>query len=213
MTSFELTPTLRDTINGSSLSKDGKLQLLSNSYLTHTDLIKFYQTCHPTSTLLELIRQTKLYIPPYKSYKQPKTAEFIKTMEKLRLEAKEQEYRRLINPTPQYSTLYDKKLEDYDLTPTPQQALKELKNQLSTIINVFISVGSVSYAIWYWTETSWGLPVSYRVLLSVFFGLLVLVAEVVVYMGYINKIEEARDKERKKKEVKKVVRSINLKLD
>ena len=46
-----------------------------------------------------------------------------------------------------------------------------------------------------------------------FFGLLVLVAEVVVYMGYINKIEDARDKERKKKEVKKVVRSINLKLD
>ena len=45
-----------------------------------------------------------------------------------------------------------------------------------------------------------------------FFGLLVLVAEVVVYMGYINKIEDARDKERKKKEVKKVVRSINLKL-
>ncbi|KAF6069403.1 Endoplasmic reticulum-based factor for assembly of V-ATPase family protein [Candida albicans] len=74
-------------------------------------------------------------------------------MEKLRLEAKEQEYRRLINPTPQYSTLYDKKLEDYDLAPTPQQASKELKNQLTTIINVFISVGSVSYAIWYWTET------------------------------------------------------------
>ena len=63
----------------------------------------------------------------------------------------------------------------------------------------FISVGSVSYAIWYWTETSWGLPVSYRALLSVFFGLLVLVAEVVVYMGYINKIEDARDKERKRR--------------
>ena len=59
-------------------------------------------------------------------------------MEKLRLEAKEQEYRRLINPTPQYSTLYDKKLEDYDLAPTPQQALKELKNQLTTIINVLL---------------------------------------------------------------------------
>ena len=63
---------------------------------------------------------------------------------------------------------------------------------------------SVAYAIWYWTETSWGLPLSYRVLLSVFFGILVLVAEVVVYMGYLNKIEDARTRERKKKEVKKL---------
>ena len=35
--------------------------------------------------------------------------------------------------------------------------------------------------------------------------MVVLVAEVVVYMGYLNRIEEAKIRERKKKEVKKVV--------
>lgn len=60
------------------------------------------------------------------------------------------------------------------------------------------------------TASSWRLRDSYRVLLTVFFGLLVLVAEVVVYMGYLNKIEEARQKEYKKTEVKKVIKSYNL---
>ena len=78
MASFELTPTLKETINASSLTKDQKQKLLSHSHLTHADLIKFYQTCHPTSTLLQLIQQTKLYIPPYNTYIQPKTSEFIK---------------------------------------------------------------------------------------------------------------------------------------
>ncbi|RCK63622.1 Vacuolar ATPase assembly integral membrane protein VPH2 [Candida viswanathii] len=211
MTQFEITPKLKETIGSSSLNSNEKTKLLSDPYISHKELVKFYQTCRPTPSLLHLIQQSKLHTPPFETYKQPKTKEFLKSMEKLRLEAKELEYRRLINPTPQFSTLYDEKLNEHD--PTPQQAAKEVKNQLTTIVNIIISVVSVAYAIWYWTETSWGLPVSYRVLLSVFFGLLVLVAEVVVYMGYINKIEEARTRERKKKEVKKVVRTYNLKQD
>ena len=211
MTQFEITLKLKETISNSSLDKDQKTKILSESYITHQDLVKFYQTCHPTSSLLQLIQQSKLHVPKFETHKQPKTKEFLKSMERLRLEAKEQEYRKLINPTPQFSTLYEEKLDEHDLTP--QQAAKELKNQLTTIVNIIISVVSVAYAIWYWTETSWGLPLSYRVLLSVFFGILVLVAEVVVYMGYLNKIEDARTRERKKKEVKKVVRTFNLKED
>ena len=211
MTQFELTSKLKETISQSTLDNEKKSKLLLDSNISHTELVKFYQTCRPTPSLLELIQQSKLHIPKYQEYKQPKTKEFLKSMERLRLEAKEQEYRKLINPTPQFSTLYEEKLDEHDLTP--QQVAKELKNQLTTIVNIVISVVSVAYAMWYWTETSWGLPISYRVLLSIFFGILVLVAEVVVYMGYLNKIEDARVKERKKKEVKKVVRSFNLKKD
>ena len=88
-------------------------------------------------------------------------------MEKLRLEAKEQEYKRLINPTPQYSTLYDKnwKIMIWHQLPT---STERIEKSINHNYKCFISVGSVSYAIWYWTETSWGLPVSYRALLSVF---------------------------------------------
>lgn len=128
-------------------------------------------------------------------------------MEKLRLQEKENEYQRLVNPAPQYSTLYENSAAP-DITPA--MASKELKNQITTIVNILISVASVAYAIWYWTESSWKLPDSYRILLCLFFALLVLVAEVVVYLGYLNKIEEARKTERSKKEVKKVIRTVEL---
>lgn len=208
MTLFELTDELKKTITESPY--DAKEKLLNQEHINHRDLVSFYQACHPTPTLLSLIRQTKLYTPPYETYKQPKTKEFLKMMERLRLEAQEAEYKRLINPAPEHSTLYDTTNDEYI---SPVQAHKELKNQLTTIVNVFISVGSVSYAVWYWTASSWGLRDSYRVLLTVFFGLLVLVAEVVVYMGYLNKIEEARAREYSKKEVKKVIKSYTLTRD
>lgn len=130
-------------------------------------------------------------------------------MERLRREAQEQEYNKLINPTPEYNTLYDNSTIDTSEL-TPAQFHKELKNQLTTIVNILISVASVAYAVWYWTGSSWGLQDSYRVLVSLFFGLLVLVAEVVVYLGYLNKVEDARIREQKKKEVKKVIRTVDL---
>lgn len=123
-------------------------------------------------------------------------------MEKLRLKAKEEEYQRLIRPSEQFTTLYDNHDQE---TLTPAAASKELKNQVTTIVNVLISVGSVVYAVWYWTDSSMKMKDSWRVLLCLFSGVLVLVAEVVVYMGYLNRIEEAKIRERKKKEVKKVV--------
>lgn len=133
----------------------------------------------------------------------PKTAEFIKSMEALRANALEQEYRQLVNPSP-HSTLFPQTgLEELI---NPAQAGREAKSHITTIFNILISVASVAYAIWYWTATSWALPISLRVLMCVFFALLVLVAEVVVYLGYLNRIEEARVRERSKREVKTVVK-------
>ncbi|CAI5757189.1 unnamed protein product [Candida verbasci] len=208
MTKFELTTKIKDTILKSNGDSEYKTKLLSDSYISHVKLMDFYKKCKPTDSLLDLIKQSKLCIEPYKVEVRPKSKQFIKQMERLRLEEKEREYKRLINPPPEYNTLYELKLEDELITP--QQAHKELKNQLTTIVNIMVSVGSVSYAIWYWTKSSWGLKESSRVLVTIFFGLLILIAEVVVYLGYINKIEDARTKERKKKEIKKVLRSIDL---
>lgn len=124
-------------------------------------------------------------------------------MKKLRLQAKEDEYQKLVRPSELYSTLYDNYGQEMI---TPAAASKQLKNQITTMVNVFISVASVAYAVWYWTASSMKMKDSWRVLLSLFSGILVLVAEVVVYMGYLNRIEEAKLRERNKKEVKKVVR-------
>ncbi|EGW32529.1 uncharacterized protein SPAPADRAFT_61593 [Spathaspora passalidarum NRRL Y-27907] len=214
MTRYQTTPAFKELIeSASNIPSSLKSRLLhSDSLVTHTDLIEFYKTCKPTDTLLDLIKLTKLDIPNKNiSPNKPKTKEYLALMERLRLEEKEREYKRLITPSPEYETLYDNTLMGDEEQMSVAQMHKELKHQLTTIVNILISVGSVAYAIWYWTESSWGLPVSYRLLLSIFFGLLVLIAEVVVYMGYLNKIEDARVRERKKKEVKKVIRTVDLK--
>lgn len=115
-------------------------------------------------------------------------------MESLRSQQQEKEYQELIGNTYQQ-----------EASITPGMAVKELREQLSTIVNVALSVGSVAFAVWYWsgTSTHWALPV--RTLLALFSAILVLVAETVVYLGYKNKIEEAATVEKAIKEVKTVV--------
>ncbi|CAH2352428.1 vacuolar ATPase assembly integral membrane protein Vph2p [[Candida] railenensis] len=207
MTKFLLTPQLTKLVSNSSLDESQKESLLSSPYITHANLISFYKLCSPTPTLLQLIQMTKLYIPVRKEESKPKSKEFIESMNELRLKAKEDEYQKLIGKTTDLSQLlYEPSANDIELTPA--QMHKEVRSHITTIFNIFISVASVVYAIWYWTGSSMRIKDSYRILLCIFFGLLILVAEVVVYMGYLNKIEEAKIAENKKKEVKKVIKTI-----
>ncbi|GMF03840.1 unnamed protein product [Ambrosiozyma monospora] len=99
--------------------------------------------------------------------------------------------------------------DEYD-NLTPSQQNKQLKQQLTTIFNIFISVVSVGYAVWYWSGSSMRLNDGVRILLCLFFSLLVLVAEVVMFGGYLKKIDDARIVERKKKEVKHVVETVTF---
>jgi hypothetical protein len=198
MTVFSVSPELRKTFE--------KYNVPAESTVTHRDLIKFYNEHHPTKTLMELMRLCTIVPREHPVTTVPKSPEFIKSMEQLRLKQKEMEYQKLLNPSPSFSTLYDSN----DTKMSIHQQTKEAKSHLTTIFNIIISVGSVVYAIWYWTETSWNLASSWRVLLCLFFGLLVLVAEVVVYMSYLNKIDSARSTESSKKEMKKIVKTIKL---
>lgn len=208
MTNFDLTPKLKALVSNSSLPSDEKNRILSESLISHKNLVTFYNRCKPTESLLELISATQVRIPNKNSQSSdfPKSKAFLESMEILRLKEKEEEYRRLVKPKQEFTTLYENDDDDF----SPAQAHKETKSHVTTMFNILISVVSVVYAIWYWTDSSWKLKDSYRVLLCVFFGMLILVAEVVVYMSYLNKIEEAKIKERNKKEVKKVVRSVTL---
>ncbi|SGZ54950.1 CIC11C00000000890 [Sungouiella intermedia] len=208
MLNFDVTPELKALISGSELSEQEKHELLKEKTVSHGNLKNFYMRCKPTLSLLKLLNTTKINVPNknQKNSDIPKTEEFLKSMELLRLKANEEEYRNLVKPKQEYTTLYE--VDDDNFSPS--QAHKETKSHITTIFNIFISVASVVYAIWYWTDSSWKIKDSYRVLLCLFFGLLILVAEVVVYMSYLNKIDEAKIKERNKKEVKKVIRTVNL---
>lgn len=210
MTNFLVSDKLRSLIEGSELEKEKKERLLAQNEISHQELIAFYRQAQPCSSLLELIRTTKMNIPNKNAKNEdlPKSKEFVEMMEKLRLQAKEDEYQRLINKSKADPfALYEQK-EDKDWNPA--QASKEVRSHVTTIFNILVSVCSVVYAIWYWTDSSAGMKNSIRVLLCVFAGILVLVAEVVVYMGYLNRIEDARIRERNKKEIKKVVQTIKI---
>lgn len=208
MTKFVINSALRGIIEKSGLPNASSEKLLSKSYISHQNLVLFYKDYKPTPNLVDLLKVTELYTPNLNKSNEsmPKTKEFVLSMEQLRIKAKEQEYQRLIKPKQEFQTLYDNSFDD---PISPAQAHKELKGQLTTIVNVLISVGSVVYAIWYWTDSSMKLQDSYRILLCLFFGILVLVAEVVVYMSYVNKVEEAKIKERNKVEIKQLVKTID----
>lgn len=64
---------------------------------------------------------------------------------------------------------------------TPQMLHKELKEVYTTILNILITVVSSVVACWYWTPFT---DINLRVLLCLFVGILVLVADVVVYNSF-----------------------------
>lgn len=210
MTQFELTKALLALIEKSTLTEGEKEKLRDADTVSHLVLIDFHRRCKPCSSLLELIKTTRMVIPNknVKNESLPKTQEFLKSMEILKLKARDEEYRRLVGASPTVNALFSQEPDDKPFNPARE--IKETKSHITTIFNIFISVLSVVYAIWYWTDTSWKIRDSYRVLLCLFFGILILVAEVVVYIGYLNKIEDARKREQNKKEVKRVIRSVTL---
>lgn len=189
-----------------AIAKSGDGWIPQGETVNKDDVIAWYQRQSDFTSLRDILKLTSVVVvqPPATETK-PKSAEYQKLMTQLRKREQEAEYNKLVNPRPQYDTLYQP---DPLQAPLPAIAAKQLKEQITTIFNIFVLVASVVYAVWYWTGSSWGLEPVWRVLLCVFTGLLVVTAEVVVYMGYLRRVEEARTKERNKKEVKKVVRKL-----
>lgn len=157
-----------------------------------------------------LLHGTSVYCPPPENAPKKKTREFLQILERQKRLLEEADYQQLLvdKSAPEMTTvgLNDHQLVADDIAaPSISQQTKEVKHQITTIFNIALSVASVSYAIWYWTKSSAGLGVSARALLSIWGGLLILVAEVVVYGRYVQKVTTARVTERRKKETKHIV--------
>lgn len=149
--------------------------------------------------LSKLVKGTSVYIAP-KPKPAPKPKEYVEMMKRLDVQYQEAEYKRMLNleASPDGS-------EDI----TPSMMIKQTREQLSAIANVIISVFSVAWAMWYWSGSS-GYSIATRTLLSVFGGIGILVAEVVVYMGYKNKVQDAKKTERKKVEKTKIIKTYEI---
>ncbi|CAD6633034.1 XXYS1_4_G0006430.mRNA.1.CDS.1 [Saccharomyces cerevisiae] len=130
--------------------------------------------------------------------------DFKKNLEFLKYQEQELEYQSMVKRSKSVFSLQEE--DEF----TPSQINKQIKEQVTTVFNVLVSVISVVVAIWYWTGSSTNFPVHVRLLLCLFFGILVLVADVVVYNSYLKKLEEAKVKEKTKVEKKKVLSKITL---
>ncbi len=80
----------------------------------------------------------------------------------------------------------------------------DINRQLTLIINILVSIVACSVAIWM-ASSHWSTPK--RLGLSLAGSLLVGVAEVVVYAGYLRRLEEARRQGRKKVEKKEILKT------
>lgn len=137
--------------------------------------------------------------------------EFRQHLDNLRCKLREKEYQEMIKSNSTETLGLGNSVDDSN-TPdlTPSQINKQIKEQVTTVFNILLSVVSVIVAIWYWSGSSSRFPVEIRILLCLFFGLLVLLAEVVVYNGYLQRLNEAKTKEKSKKERKKVIKTIKI---
>lgn len=162
-----------------------------------------------TNTPLHILtRNTSVYTQPA-APAQPKTPEYLALMAKLRRQQEETEYYDLLGGAANSRALgYDAATGDDELTPGQQ--IKVVREQITTIFNIAISGAAVAYAAWYWSAVYANWSVARRTLLAVFAFLLTVLAEVVVYLGYLRRVEDAKLKERKLKEKKEVLNSVEL---
>jgi hypothetical protein len=144
------------------------------------------------------------------------SAEYKALMAKLRREEEARAYERMMNPPPPMETFAQKyptssaahafaaNFPDVKSSEEDEVTYADIDRQIAVIFNVIVSIVACAAGIWM-AAAWWSTPA--RLALSMSGSLLVGVAEVVVYAGYIRRVGEAKGKEKKLQEVKEVVRT------
>jgi len=132
-------------------------------------------------------------------------------MQRLRMQEEQRQYERMINPAPKAETLGQRfPGSTSTLGPFGQNtaddidevSFADVNRQMILIINVLISIICCSVAIWM-AARRWSVP--QRLGLSFAGSTIVAVAEVAIYMGYINRIKDAKAVEAKHIEKKEIL--------
>ncbi|KAJ5551127.1 hypothetical protein N7461_005825 [Penicillium sp. DV-2018c] len=159
------------------------------------------QTTHTPTVLSSLLRGTKVYVPPPPKKPEP-TPEYLASKARLLAAIEQESYNRLLNPN------YQPNIHD----PYASQAsggLEEDTLTISLVTSIFISVLVSGFSV-YAALTRFPAPAmmaseAVKVLLGLFAGVGVAVAESFLYWSYRGKVERARVKERRLRERKVVI--------
>jgi hypothetical protein len=133
-------------------------------------------------------------------------------MERLRREEEARAYDRMINPPLATETFaqrfpasaqahFDSRAADFE---EDDISYEEVHRQMVLIINVIVSIVACSVFIWV-AARHWSAPS--RLGLSMGGSGVIAVAEVVIYSGYVRRIKQAKQKEKKKPEIKEIIQS------
>ncbi|KAI4235265.1 MAG: hypothetical protein LQ352_008114 [Teloschistes flavicans] len=135
-------------------------------------------------------------------------------MARLRSEEEARAYERMINPRlpgetfeQRFPNAVNSKLfadHQTQIDPDDETTYADVNRQMALIMNVLLSIVACSVALWL-VASSWSTP--RRLALSMGGSILVAVAEVVVYAGYLGRMKEAREKGRKQIEIKEIIKT------
>ena len=138
-------------------------------------------------------------------------------MRHLRREEEERQYERMTNPQPQHETIGQRFPnsgrtfnaatsigQGPDTNEIDEITFADVNRQMALIINVLVSIIACSVAIWM-VARRWSVP--QRLGLSMFGSCLVAVAEVAIYMGYVRRVKDAKEVEKRIVESKEIMQS------
>lgn len=187
--------------------------------ISHSQILALHESLKkhsfaPTS-LDGLLRNTTIYTPPPPPAA-PKSASYIALMARLRAAEEARLYNAMTAP-PEASSLSNATSNHDPFTNASYQTHQihvpnsleddevtyaDISRQMTLILNVLVSIFACGAAVWMMAR-HWQTPA--RLAVAMAGGLLVGVAEVVVYSGYLRRIGEAKRESGKLKEVKEIV--------
>ena len=199
-------PPLDDACVGDAISHG---QVIAISKYLESKSINDRNGYRLTSTLDSLLRGSRIYHeqPPKKP--QP-TSEYQALMARLRREEEAAAYERMINPPLPVETFGQRfpnaggprlfgKAETSEID---EVTYADVNRQIALIFNVIISIVACSVALWL-ASKHWSVPK--RLGLSMGGSGIVAIAEVVVYAGYIRRVQAAKTQSKKQVEVKEII--------
>ena len=136
-------------------------------------------------------------------------------MARLRKEEEIRNYERMINPPPAAEIISQRFAggartnpmsigAQGDVDEADEITYADINRQMALIINILVSIVACSVALWM-AASHWSTPK--RVGLSMGGSGMIGVAEVVVYTGYLRKLQVAKDKGKKEIEVKEIIQT------
>jgi len=184
------------------------------------DIVKALKTQHEKSQdisrgridLDTLLKGSQVYVPPPKPSPAP-TSEYIALMARLREDEERRAYDRMVNPLayPDTSRQRHPQPTAFGAAASAKSPIaveeddttyQDINRQMTLIINVLVTIIASSVTIWM-AARYWSTP--QRLALSMTGSIVIAAAEVVIYMGYIKRVEDAKVDERKRREAKEVV--------